>query len=269
MAKVDILLPYWGDFSLLKKSVESVIAQTEKDWRLLVFDDCYPSDKASKYFAKFDDPRISYHRHKTNLGITKNFNYALKATKSPYCVMFGCDDIMLPNYIEIALAAVGDADMYQPYVDIIDANDKVYLPLGDRIKRLLRPKKTGIHMGETLAVSLCHGNWLYFPSILWKTATIKKYGFDDTYKIAEDVALELNILKDGGKLYLDSTTTFQYRRFAQSLSSREKSKGGVRFDEEDTVYDYFANKFTELGWKRAARAAKLRMTSRLHRLMNR
>ena len=220
MAKVDILLPYWGDFGLLKESVESVLAQTEKDWRLLVFDDCYPSDEASKYFSNLKDPRVSYYRHKANIGITKNFNYSLKSAKAPYCVIFGCDDIMLPNYIETALEKISDADMYQPYVDIIDAKGKVYLPLGDRVKRILRPKKPGIHYGEKLAVSLCHGNWLYFPSILWKTDAAQKYGFNDAYKIAEDVVLELNILKNGGRLYLDNTTTFQYRRFAESLSSR-------------------------------------------------
>lgn len=264
MTKVDILLPYWGDFELLKKAVESVINQTEKDWRLLVFDDHYPSDEAKKYFAKLKDRRVTYYRHEKNLGITKNFNYALASASAPHCVMFGCDDIMLPNYLEIALAKIGNTDIYQPYVDIIDANDKVYLPLGDRVKRLLRPKKSGIVSGEKLAVSLCHGNWLYFPSILWKTGTIKKYGFDDTYKIAEDVALELSIIKDGGSMYLDNETTFRYRRFAQSLSSREKAKDGVRFAEEGQVYDHFAKEFEEMGWKKAARAAKLRVTSRLH-----
>ena len=268
MAKVDILLPYWGEFGLLKKAVESVFAQTEQDWRLLVFDDCYPSMEAKHYFAELEDKRVVYHRHSKNLGITKNFNFALKAVKAPHFVMFGCDDIMLPYYLRTALANIGDADMYQPYVEVIDAHDHTYLPMGDRIKRLLQPKKSGVYRGENLATSLCHGNWLYFPSILWKTGTAQRYGFDTTYKIAEDVILELTIIKDGGSLYFDKHITFQYRRFADSLSSREKSKQGVRFGEEDKVYDYFSATFKDIGWTKAARAAKLRITSRLHRLVS-
>lgn len=268
MAKVDILLPFWGDVGLLKEAVESVLAQTETDWRLLVFDDCYPSDEPAKYFAKLKDTRISYYRHTENLGITANFNYALAATKAKYCVMFGCDDRMLPGYLKTALANIGNADFYQPGVEVIDASGNVYLPLGDKVKCMLRAKKAGIISGEKLAASLCTGNWLYFPSILWKTETIKRYDFDPSYNVTQDVLLELNIIKDGGSLYLDPTITFQYRRFAQSLSSTEKVKGGKRFNEEDQVYQHFAQVFTEMGWKKAARAAKLRLTSRLHSLIS-
>jgi hypothetical protein len=132
---------------------------------------------------------------------------------------------------------------------------------------MLQPKKSGVYKGEKLAASLCRGNWLYFPSILWKTSAIKKYGFDNSYKIAEDVVLELNTIKDGGSLYFDKYTTFHYRRFSKSLSSVEKSKGGVRFREESTVYNHFAKEFRAISWKKAALNAKLRITSRIHQYM--
>lgn len=268
MAKADILLPYWGDFKLLKQATESVLAQTEQDWHLIVLDDCYPSDEAKKYFATLKDKRVQYHRHKKNLGITNNFNYALKVATAEYCVILGCDDILLPNYLEVALANIDGADFYQPGVDVIDENGRIYLPMGDRIKRMLQPRKPGIYSGEKLAASLCHGNWLYFPSILWKTSTIKKYGFDPQYKIVEDIALVLNIIKGGGKLAFDKTTTFQYRRFSQSLSSTEKGKAGVRFTEEKAIYDKFAKEFQRHDWKKAARAAKWRVTSRIHNVIS-
>ncbi|HET9721998.1 MAG TPA: glycosyltransferase family 2 protein, partial [Candidatus Saccharimonadales bacterium] len=118
-AKVDVLLPYWGEFKLLKKSVESVLAQTEQNWRLLIVDDCYPSDKAKKYFSNFPDKRISYHRHRHNLGLVKNFNYVLGQSTAEYCLILG-DDILLPTYLETALAKIDEADYYQPGVKIID-----------------------------------------------------------------------------------------------------------------------------------------------------
>lgn len=268
MAKIDILLPYWGDFTLLKKAVESVFAQTEQDWRLLIFDDCYPSDKPREFFAQLDDSRVSYYRHSENLGITRNFNYALRAAEAPYCVMFGCDDIMLPDFIETALNNIGVADFYQPAVEVINESGKQILPLADRVKRLLRPSKSGIYRGERLASSLAHGNWLYFPSIVWKTSTIKKYGFDAKYKIVEDVALEFSIIKDNGRLFVDEHKTFQYRRFANSLSSKEKAKDGVRFSEEAAIYKDFSAQFKAKGWNRASRAAKLRITSRVHKILS-
>ena len=262
---VDVLLPYWGDFELLKKAVNSVLAQSVQDWRLLIVDDCYPSDEAKNYYSKFPDKRVAYVRHKKNMGLVKNFNYVLDQATADYCVVFGCDDIMLPDYLETALTRIGKVDYYQPGVEVIDAEDNVYLPTADRIKQFLRPKKIGVHSGERIVASLCHGNWLYFPSILWRTKTLKKYRFNDDQHNTQDVITEINIIKDGGSMFLDDAVTFQYRRSAASFSS--KAKGGTRFSEETETYMRFAEEFREMGWNQASRAARLHLTSRLHKLL--
>lgn len=267
MPRIDIMLPYWGKFELLKETVDSVLAQDSDDWHLTIVDDHYTSTEAFDYYTKLDDPRITYIRHEQNIGITRNFNFCIEQTTAEFCVLLGCDDRLLPNYVSTALAHVGDADFYQPYVDVIDTDGKSYLPLGDRVKRLLQPRKSGVYSGEKLATSLCHGNWLYFPSIMWRTTTLKKYPFNEAYAIVEDVDVELSMILDGAKLYFDRSTTFQYRRFAESLSSREKGKNGVRTKEEDALYSLFSKKFAQKSWRQAARAAKLRFTVRLSHLI--
>ena len=268
MKSIDIMLPYWGEFSLLQTAIESVMAQTSDKWTLTIIDDHYPSLEAQKYCKKISDKRVKYYRHDSNIGITNNFNYSVNAAKAEYCIILGCDDILMPGYVETALKNIGTNDFYQPAVEIINKEGGTYLPLSDRVKRILRPKRMGTYSGEKLAASLCHGNWLYFPSITWKTSTLKRYMFDQKYKIVEDVALELSIIKDGGKLFLDSAKTFKYRRFADSVSSKEANKGGVRFDEEKEIYEIFAKKFKDLNWKKATFAAKLHITSRIHKLIS-
>ena len=254
---IDIIVPYWGEFSLLKQTVDSVI------------DEHYPDKTAYNHYKKLNDKRITYIRHRKNIGITANFNYAIQHASAPYCMIVGCDDKLLPSYVDTALKNIGEADFYQPRAQIINDKSNVYLPLVDKVKRILQPKKSGILSGEKLAASLCHGNWLYFPSITWKTNTLKKYSFDTKYKILEDVIVELTMIIDGASLYFDTTETFQYRRFAESLSSKEKGKNGIRFKEENEVYDNFSDRFNEIGWKKAARAAKLRVTSRIHSFLSR
>lgn len=265
---IDIILPYWGDVGLFKKTVESVLAQTSNHWHLTILDDCDPSPQAGDYIKSLNHPRMTYIRHASNIGITNNFNFAVEKASADFCAIVGCDDKLLPNYVETALRNIGEADFYQPGVDVIDVDDNSYLPTVDKIKRFLQPKKSGLYSGEQLAASLCKGNWLYFPSIVWKTSTLKKYRFDPRYKIAEDVIVELNLIKDGGILSFDTTTTFQYRRFSESLSSKEKKKGGVRFKEEAAVYDHFADEFSRIGWKKAARTARWRLISRIHQLVS-
>lgn len=266
---IDIIIPYWGSFRLLKEAVDSILKQTDTSWHLTILDDHYPSTEAYEFYNNLRDPRITYIRHRKNKGITNNFNFAIKQTSADYCVIMGCDDRFLPNYVETVLHNIGDADFYQPGVQVINANGHTYLPLPDRVKRILRPKKAGAYSGEKLATSLCHGNWLYFPSITWRTSFLKNYSFDTNYKILEDVILEFEMLLDGAILHLDNTETFQYRRFAESLSSKEKSKSGIRFAEEKAVYNQFAEKFKKAGWNSASRAAKFRITSRINQLISR
>jgi GT2 family glycosyltransferase len=269
-AIIDIMLPYWGSVDLLKEAVDSVLAQTNKSWRLTILDDHYDSDEAREYFKTLSHPQITYIRHSKNKGITSNFNFAIKYATAPFCIILGCDDKLLPDYVDRVTSMIGVHDFCQPSVQVINAEGRPYLPMADWVKRLIAPKRSGTYEGEELAISLCHGDWLYFPSILWKTSTLKKYSLNPKYKITEDLDLVLRMIIDGATLYLDKgEALFQYRRFSESLSSKEKRRGGVRFNEEERLYSDFAVRFADIGWKKAKRAAKMRVTSRIHNLISR
>ena len=45
---VDILFPYYGDVSMMKQAVLSIVRQTNPDWRLIVVDDGYPDESNSR-----------------------------------------------------------------------------------------------------------------------------------------------------------------------------------------------------------------------------
>ena len=128
---IDIFIPYWGDPDLLMVAIESVFGQKNKNWTLTVIDDGYPEKSAQKYCRKIKDTRFKYIRNEKNLGITKNFNQCVHLTKAKYVLIMGCDDVLLPNYIDRVLENIGEADFYQPGVDVIDAYNKKHLPLAD------------------------------------------------------------------------------------------------------------------------------------------
>lgn len=264
--RVHIAIPYWGKFDLLTQAVESVRAQSYQHWRLTIVDDAYPSDDAATYCRALDDARISYLRNDATLGITRNFNRCVELLDAEFGMIMGYDDKLAPEYLAQALATIGEATMYHPQVAVIDADGKQHVPLVDRVKRLLRPRRAGVYAGERLASSLCRGNWLYFPAIMWRTSWLKQYQFDTRYVIMQDATVELQMIIDGATLALDTAQTFEYRRFDGSVSSVETKSQGVRFDEEAVCYAEFADKFRAHGWTRAARAARWRVTSRLHHL---
>ena len=69
---IDIMLPHYGDTALMQAAVQSVLDQTDKDWRLTVVDDGREPD-VPEWFASLGDERVRYLRNEVNLGITRNF----------------------------------------------------------------------------------------------------------------------------------------------------------------------------------------------------
>lgn len=268
---LDIMIPFWGNVQYLKDTVSSVLGQDSPDWRLTVIDDAYPDEGVAAYFADLQDPRIRYLRKPANEGITANFRSCVAFAQAPYMMMLGCDDLLLPGYVSSVLKAIRDfpdAQLIQPGIQIIDESGKVYLPLGDRIKGLLRkaygrePLQTG---GEKLAVSLLHGDWLYWPSLVFRTGTIKGTDFRDDFPIILDLAVILDLVFDGTAIAVVPDAVFQYRRHSQSASSVDLSDTS-RFDDERRYFALAAGLAAGHGWRKAALAARLRLTSRLHAL---
>lgn len=268
--RLEIFIPYWGDVDLLMTTIDSVRAQGDPRWTLTVVDDCYPDPSVAEYFAHESDPRIHYQRNAENIGIAANFQRCLDLATLDAVVFLGCDDVMLPDYVaraHDALAAFPDADIFQPGVRVIDAEGREVSPLGDRVKRWLTPRTRGplVLGGEDLAVSLLRGNWLYWPSLMFRTERVQRHAFRPDLPIILDLALVLDMVTDGSSLMLDPHVTFAYRRHGTSLSGAALSDGS-RFDQDRRYFADVAAHMRDIGWRRAGREARLRWTSRLHAL---
>ena len=270
---LDIMLPHYGELRLLKLAVESVLAQTDGRWRLVVLDD-NPAGRETgipEYFAGIGDERVQYRRNPENLGITKNFQQCVDLATAPFMVIMGCDDVMLPRYVERVLGLVEahpGATLVQPGVEVIGGDGAVVRTLADSTKRrVYAPRFTGPHAmaGEELAVSLLRGNWLYFPSLAWRTSEIQAVGFDPALSVIQDLKLILQLVVRGGTLVADDEVVFQYRRHGESLSAATAVTGN-RFSEARAYFLGVAAAMTAHGWPRAARAARWHLSSRIHAL---
>lgn len=265
---VDVLLPHYGDLALVQEAIASVMAQTDPDWRLVIANDDLGNEAAKEWFESLDDPRIEYHLNEENLGVNGNFRKVLSLATNPLCQIMGSDDVMQPTYVEWLVAAADshpDVDVFQPGVLTIDENGVPSDGLVEKVKRHYAPDTDTpvVLAAEDFAVSVLKGDWLYFPSIGWRTETIKRVGFREGVEIAEDLALLVEIAAEGGALYFDPRLQFLYRRHSASASSKN-TINGARFDEERELFDEFARQMKAKGWDRAARAASIHFSSRGH-----
>lgn len=265
---VDVLFPFYGDVGLMKLAVQSVLGQTYQDFRLIVVDDAYPDDEVPTWFADLHDDRVSYTRNTENLGVNGNFKKCLTLVTNELMVVMGSDDLMSPTYLEWLVQQAEEhpeAALFQPGVVVIDeAGAQSYGP-ADAIKSLCRPKGRGTRTlsGEKLATSLSRGDWLYFPSLGWRSGPALEIGFQDEYQVVLDLALIFGLIERGASLVVDSKIEFFYRRHAESVSSK-LAVDGRRFDEERELFAKIKRDMQALGWSRAAHAAGLHISSRLH-----
>ncbi len=271
-AIVDVMLPYYGDVDLMKQAVRSVLRQQFQDWRLFVVDDGFPDPEPGRWFAHdVDDPRVSYQRNEQNLGANGNYRRCVYLATAPILVVMGADDVMQPNFLQLAaanFAAFGDAAaIVQCGVAVIDERGRLVRPLADLVKQRYAPRvdTPTLLAGEDLAASALRANWTYFPSLAWRTESVRRIGFREGLHVTQDLALILDTARDGGGLVVDPTLAFLDRRHAGSDSS-VKALDGRLFDEERALFAAEAQDFTRLGWDRAARAARWHITSRINAL---
>ena len=171
--RISVLLPARNAANTIELAVRSVLAQTSDDWILTVVDDAYPDESVAEYFAAIDDPRITYLRNDENVGITQNYRRCVELATQDLVVLLGCDDLLLPRYVEVVLEAhrqFPEVAVIQPGVQVVDENGTVVRTLVDVVKqRVTMPRGRGrrVVRGERLAASLLEacddGNTIHAP----------------------------------------------------------------------------------------------------------
>jgi glycosyltransferase involved in cell wall biosynthesis len=270
---VDVMLPHYGRLDLVQDTVRSVLAQDDPNWRLTVLDDTGESadDALADWCAGLDDERVRYRLNPQNLGINRNFQQCVDRVEHDLAVIIGNDDLMLPGYIGTvrrAHAAHPEAAIIQPGVEVVGADGAPARSLVDLGKRWVyapRVTEPTVLAGQELAVSLLRGNWLYFPSICWRSEPLRRTGFRDGVDVVQDLALVLDLVLDGESLLVEPTTCFRYRRHDASVSSAHAADGR-RFAEERSFFLETADRMAARGWPRASRAARRHLSSRINAL---
>ncbi len=110
----DILMATYNGEKYIKKQLESLIAQTDSEWRLFIHDDGSDDDtkKIVKEFKEFH-PQYEIHLIEDGIctgGAKNNFCHLLRYTDSAYVMFCDQDDVWKPEKIEITLRQMKKAE---------------------------------------------------------------------------------------------------------------------------------------------------------------
>jgi glycosyltransferase involved in cell wall biosynthesis len=108
--RVSICVPSYAAERFLAEALDSVLAQTETNWEMVVIDDASTDGSfeiAQRYAAA--DPRITAIRNPENLGAAGTWAATVAATTAPFVKLLCCDDAIRPDCLARQLA-VFDSD---------------------------------------------------------------------------------------------------------------------------------------------------------------
>ena len=220
--KISVIMPVYKVEEYVTKAIESIQAQSLRDFEFLIVDDGTPdkSGEICDQYAK-DDPRISV-IHKENGGAPSARNIAIDKAKGKYLYFMDSDDWAEPTMLEdmynLAEASQAQLVIAGFYIDTYYKPDKYmttdYIP-EDAVyqtkeefrrdayklfdKNMLYPPWNKLFLREFIVE-----NKLYFPTTFW-----------------DDFPFNLSVIKDIEKV---AVTSKQYYHFLRARSESETSK---------------------------------------------
>ena len=129
MATVDIIIPAYNAAKYLPQAIESVLAQTFEDWRILLIDDGSTDNTAEVIspFLEQASKKIKYIKQ-SNRGLPAARNTAIKNSSAEFLALLDADDVWLPNRLSESLKSFQHrppAGLSYGLISRIDQNGKV------------------------------------------------------------------------------------------------------------------------------------------------
>lgn len=91
---ISIILPTRNRLTTIKRTVESIRAQTVTDWELVISDNASDEEGKISYLQELaaSDQRVRLHLQESNIGIHANWRFCIEKTKGQYYIPVTDDD---------------------------------------------------------------------------------------------------------------------------------------------------------------------------------
>ncbi len=205
--KISVCIPTYNRRDLLRQTLESVFAQTYRNFEVHIVDD--GSTDGTDEMIKREFPQIKYH-YQANAGDASSRNKLIELAQTQYITFIDSDDLLFADSIERMYAAMqkhgGNVIVYGAYLGI-DENGQTT----GKCKRTLRSGKITQYLFDDILIHSCGS---MFP----RKAILDEGGFDTSLRVCSDYDLWLRLSLKYEFIALDEPT-FKRRRHGGNLSA--------------------------------------------------
>lgn len=100
--KVSVIMAVYNAEDTLRTSIDSILAQTYRDWELVLCDDCSTDstpELIAEYSARYPDQIVAI-KNEVNSKLPFSLNHCLQVAKGEYIARMDADDISKPERLE-------------------------------------------------------------------------------------------------------------------------------------------------------------------------
>lgn len=225
MPKVSIIIPTYNRAAMVCDAIDSVLAQSYRDFEVLVVDDGSTDGTQEVLRERYGD-RIRYF-YQENQGRAAARNKGIRESEGKYLVFLDSDDWLLPNGLEIQ---VGFLDRH-PEVDVVYGDGYYCDAQGRRLQRIAE-ERPAIPEDGLLAVMVLHNLVVATHSAMVRRRTLELLGdpwFDESLRGTEDADLWLRVAAAGACFASHDEPICMYRLHGGNASSRTHPRWARRW----------------------------------------
>ncbi len=221
---ISVCIPTYNAAPWIAATIDSVLAQTRRDFELVILDDCSADDTLS-IVRQYDDPRIRLLVHERNLGAEAAWNRLLAEARGRFMKLLCCDDLIYPTCLERQAAILEDPA--RSTVAAVTGPRDIIDDTGTVIVRRRGLKQAGRIEGQTMIrrVVASGRNWIGEPlAVLFRRdIAIALGGFDAAEPYCIDIDMWCRLLSEGD-LWVVPETVGAFRVSRSSWSFRLAGK---------------------------------------------
>lgn len=105
---IDVIIPSYNCANTLGRTLASLVSQTDKDFNVIIVDDCSTEDILSVVSGYTEQLSIQYIRNQKNVGCGMSRQVGIDHGKSSYFCFLDADDMFMPYTVEVFNAAIED-----------------------------------------------------------------------------------------------------------------------------------------------------------------
>ena len=207
---VSIIMPYYNAAKYVKDTVEAIIAQTYRDWELIIVDDCSsaPETATVLHEVQMMDNRIKVIRTEANGGAGVARNLGIDAAKGHYLAFCDSDDWWYPNKLEEQLKFMieNNYPFTCTWYEDADENLNPYYTMKQAPKQSYQQMLAGCNIGT--------------PGVMINIQTLGKKQMPNLRR-AEDWGFWMLYLRDTDYIYTYPKALWKYRHISGSETSNK------------------------------------------------